>query len=330
MNDVAKTPAQPPKPSLTYLITAAVIVLALFSLAPYMPVSTIMTDLPSHFVLQYFIGSFILGVIVLVDKYPKYLFGLVVFSCVLNLLQLWPQTSFGTPPVFAGTPLKILQSNVLFLNGDTDSLKALVTIEKPDLIVAEEVTPVFETMFGTLKTDYPYQTIWAEANDGRGLAVLSKVPLDRSERQDFGTKVIPTMVFAIKHDDQEVTFVSVHPPTPNVSLRARDQVLGGIADMFKDLKAPLVVLGDFNATPYSPALKHLTAALQLTNARRGRGINGTWPAGLNYGFLQIPIDNALISETIGVTDYRLGPDISSDHLPSIITLAFREKKKDTP
>jgi len=331
MTDSANTPpAKQKQCSLTYLIIAGALVLALFSLAPYMPVSTVATDLPSHFVLQYFIGSIVLAIITLVDKYPKWVFGVAVFAFVLNLLQLWPQTPFGTPPMVAGAPLKILQTNVLFLNSDVESLKAMIAVEKPDLIVAEEVTPAFETMFGTLKADYPNQTIWAEEHDARGLAVLSKDPLDRMERHDFDAqKPVPTMVFALKHDGQEITFVSVHPPTPNVSLQTRDNIFNGIADMFKDRAFPLVVLGDFNATPYSPALQRLTNALQLTNARRGRGINGTWPTALP-AFLRLPIDNALLFDTIGVVDYHLGPDIGSDHLPSVITIAFKEKRKDAP
>jgi endonuclease/exonuclease/phosphatase (EEP) superfamily protein YafD len=54
--------------------------------------------------------------------------------------------------------------------------------------------------------------------------------------------------------------------------------------------------------------------MKLKNARDGRGILGSWPVATRLPLLRIPIDHMLVSETLGIEDFRLAPDIGSDHM----------------
>lgn len=311
--------------SLKYLVMAAIYALAALSLAAYAPVSNLWTDIPSHFPLQYAIAAVVLAGVVIADRYPRYLLAVLGLCFALNFFQLMPLLPLHAPAPAAGKPLRILQVNTLFLNKDTEDLKALIAVEDPDVIFAAEVNADFADMFRSLKPAYPRQEIWPQDQGPRGMALLSKYAGSLAERKYFDDKPVPALDWTLNWQGRALHFLSIHPFTPLNGLAQRDASFKAIAANYAQDKADgLVVLGDFNATFYCPALKQLTRELNLRNAREGMGLLGSWPAGLKLPFLRIPIDNLLLSPGLSVEEYRLGPDIGSDHLPSLITIAFTE------
>ncbi|HSG65741.1 MAG TPA: endonuclease/exonuclease/phosphatase family protein, partial [Gammaproteobacteria bacterium] len=85
---------------------------------------------------------------------------------------------------------------------------------------------------------------------------------------------------------------------------------------------PVVVTGDFNATPYSPYLRDWLERTRLEDPRRGRGIGITWPTMLPL--LGIPIDHCLVSEHFIVAESRQGVAFGSDHYPVFTRLILRD------
>ncbi len=78
---------------------------------------------------------------------------------------------------------------------------------------------------------------------------------------------------------------------------------------------PLIVAGDFNSTPYSYALKNLTARAGLD--RIAIGIP-TWPAPPTYPFPMpawLQLDQVMSRGEIIATPARTGPSGGSDHYP---------------
>jgi len=311
--------------TLKHLVTLGVFALLLLSLTPYAPISVLATDLPSHFVLQYFIGSFFALGLVIIARSPRYLLAAAGLCIVLNLVQLWPLIP-RTAEAASGPSLKILQVNTLFLNEDPAALQKLIESEDPDLIFAAEVNSPFASMFRGLK-NYQVQALYPEDETPRGMVLLSKTGSATVKREFLDDKRIPALEWALDFGGRHWRFLSIHPFTPINNIAERDAEFAAIAKKYADDKSDvLVILGDFNATFYCPALKQLTEALGLHNAREGRGMRGTFPANFKLPFLRIPIDNLLYRGDAVVTDYRLGPDIGSDHLPSLITLSLPEAK----
>lgn len=114
-----------------------------------------------------------------------------------------------------------------------------------------------------------------------------------------------------------VQFVTTHPPSPGDPglMRDRDQQLAA-AGAYVDASRPFVIAGDFNSTPWGRAYN----AVPGTRAGDPR-FEGTFPALL--GPLGLPIDHIRFGGLI-LTDYRVGPDIGSDHLPLFATFALPE------
>ena len=80
--------------------------------------------------------------------------------------------------------------------------------------------------------------------------------------------------------------------------------------------APVLLLGDMNLTPWSPAFADLLQQTGLRDGRLGFGLLPTWPA--RWGVLGIPIDHALISPAVTIHQMEIGRDVGSDHRPLVI------------
>lgn len=305
-------------------LALAVTGLLLVSLTPYMPAFSLQAiDLPSHFVPQYAIAAVILALFALVLRMRPRWLAILALVAALNVWQLWPFLP-APPAAAAGQPLVLLQANTLFLNKDPARLKALIAQEKPDLVVLSEINGDFIRMLSSLKADYPHQNLHPENGNPRGLGVISKLPLGGAKLAHFDAQRIPAQVFTIEHDGAKLQFVSVHPFTPLAGIDSRDETFSRIARDYRRMRdGNLVILGDFNATPWAPALKKLKTDLRLANSREGRGVMPTWPAGFPTALLRLPIDHVLVTANIAVLDHRLGPDIGSDHLPALVTLALK-------
>ena len=309
---------------MTTVVFIIALLLFLASLTPYIPLSRLVTDLPSHFSLQYLLGAVMMvPAAAYVHSMPNVYF-LLAGATLASLAQLIKFVSFGKlhdPLESDGAPLKILQVNVLKDNTDTAKLRELIKKENPDLIVACEVNGKFALMLRDISFDYPHQML--EPRDDRyGMAVLSKRPLEAQEHLSFTGKKSLSMGFRLRHDNTDIEFLSMHPQTPNRNIRARNHEFAMAVKHFGDRRDNIVVLGDLNATPYCQAYKKLVRALGLKNAREGQGICGTFPVFLPLPILHLPIDHVLAGANLMVREFKRGHDIGSDHFPTITTLSI--------
>ena len=103
---------------------------------------------------------------------------------------------------------------------------------------------------------------------------------------------------------------------------ARDDQLNGAGLRVDDREIPMILVGDFNATPWTGAFRDLLD-LGLIDAQRGRGVAGSWPAG--WGPFKIPIDHALHTPELTSTSFAFGASAGSDHRSLSVTLALAEE-----
>lgn len=308
---------------MSFLVLFSSICLLLASVTPYIKVSRQETDLPSHFVLQYFIAGCFFALLAGTFDAPAIACVMIFASLLLNIIQMVPLLGFGSNDTEAetGATFKILQVNVLKYNTDPSKLKALIEKEDPDLIVAAEVREPFCKMLDELRFKYPYQMQEPREKARYGMAVASKLGLTSQEHLALGGPDTLSMAFRLMHDGREISFLSMHPATPNTNIAARDREFAEAVKHFGARRGDIVIVGDLNATPYCPALKKLCRSLNLRNARERHGIGGSFPVFLKVPFMRLPIDHVLAGENLHAHGFRLGPDIGSDHYPTITTLS---------
>jgi endonuclease/exonuclease/phosphatase (EEP) superfamily protein YafD len=219
----------------------------------------------------------------------------------------------------AGHRVRLLLSNVYVGNSRYEALTDLIRAEDPDLLFIQEVTPPWAKQLETIRNEYPHGVI-RDAEDAGGIASLSRLPLIQAGDAGIGDYNGPSLEIRLNIGDRLVHIINTHTPPPMGKLHSqrRNEHFEVIAERVNDLPAPKILIGDLNATMWSPYFKRLVERTELVNAREGFGVLPTWPTFLPV--MKIPIDHCLVSRDIRVVGVRTGPHIGSDHLPLIVDL----------
>jgi endonuclease/exonuclease/phosphatase (EEP) superfamily protein YafD len=211
--------------------------------------------------------------------------------------------------------IRIVSANVHGSLSALGKLVQLATDYDADIValyeVPEELTP---ELFATLFQNLPNRLLLSERPNGWPLIRRSAIALREP------AAITPTLFdgshgVLLRTDVASVQVVTTHPPSPGDPhlMHDRDQQLGAIAGLI-DTARPFIIAGDFNTTPWG----HAYASVPGERAGDPR-LEGTFPALL--GPFGLPIDHIKFGG-LALTDYRVGPDIGSDHLPLFATFAL--------
>lgn len=117
-----------------------------------------------------------------------------------------------------------------------------------------------------------------------------------------------------------IAAVHGRPPWNNERTADRDNVnRAGAAIVASHPRGVLV--GDFNATPWSPMMLDLRR-LGLHRASCSGPITRTWRS-TGFPYYALPIDHVLSTESVIVSGCRVGPAVGSDHFPLIFDISQR-------
>lgn len=308
---------------MTFILFLFSVCLLLVSLTPLLPWPSLLIDLPSHFVLQYFIAGILLLLLCCVVRGGGISAPLVVVSLLLNAAHLAPHFLPGVPKVAEGPRLALLEANILRFNEEPEALHDLITTQKPDIVVVLELNPTFARMLEGLSDEYPHQKLVARENSSFGIGVISRLPLRDMAEETLYNVNIPSLHFNVMLGAEKIEFAALHAANPLDDLAARDGEFDNLVKKRSGLSsAHLVVTGDLNATPYCMAFKRFARALDLRSAQEGRGIFGTFHSGLPTTLLRLPIDHVLVGRKLAVEKHVIGPPIHSDHLPVMTILGL--------
>ncbi len=218
----------------------------------------------------------------------------------------------------AGTPWRLAAVNVLSSNRDHRAAERWLDEDHPDVVVALEVTPAWSRLFAR----FPHQVV-VPREDNFGIGVGSRLPLRQSRVIDLPGAIPALLVELETQSGRSCHLLAIHPvpPLTNALVERRDQQFAHLATVIREISGPLIVAGDFNATPWSPPIQQLRQKTGLTVSQSGCIPRPTWsPVGPHW--LGLPIDHVLVSPGLTVIDSRVGPDVGSDHLPVIVDVDF--------
>lgn len=300
----------------------AAIVDAVLSITGYLGEINLIFELSSHFKLQYLLVGLSTLIFFALARSKKIWLLVSAFCIVINLAEIVPW--YFPAPAFAGsTPgqyLRILHSNVLTNNRRYSDVISLVKAEQPDIAVFVEVSTSWARELAVLSEIFPYSSNQQES-ERFGSAIYSKLPLENASVQGFSSQR-KSLLADVKFQGKTISLILTHPSVPikQYSFIDRNQQLAAIGEYAAQVKNPLIVVGDFNTTMWSPFYKNMVKTAKLRNARSGFGILPTWPTFMPLVY--IPIDHLLVSKEIGVLKVRTGRNIGSDHLPLITDLVI--------
>ena len=272
-------------------------------------------DLFNHFYLQYaalgIIGA-LLG-LVLRARLAAVLF---VIATGFSLIQLAPffqapeqQTRTGTGDV------RVLALNVL--TGNKTPRKAInwILSENADVVILQETSRSWIDQLDLPLKDYDRLRTDTVRDDNFGMSVYVKRGMEVGEIEVLLKPAdLPWIDVELTKDGRPFRLLAVHtlPPTGAGPTSRRNQHIKAIAARADGIAGQVVIAGDLNATRWSHGLKDVVTIRPLRSAGLGQGLQGTWPSALWFTGM-IPIDQVLVSPEVFVSDFRVGPDVGSDH-----------------
>lgn len=277
-------------------------------------------DLFAGFRHQLAAGLIVCTLIAMLAKWKKTAVAIGLLAAV-NLVLVAP-LFFGPSRPDSGE-LRILSFNVLASNQRFEEVIDFIRATDADVVVLHEVTSRWEGAIEEASLtfdDWPYEVTEGRApGDLFGSLVLVEPGAD-VESFGFGLRDPRAIEIVLP---EGVALLAIHPLSPASEFRAEqnDRQFQFATDWVAGQDGPTIIVGDFNATPWSFPFRRLMSSTDMSNSARGFGLDLSYPADANP-LLRVPIDHLLYSDELAVVDRRLGPAMGSDHFPLTVDLAL--------
>ena len=286
-------------------------------------------DLFRHFLQQYAIGGLLLFAF-FACKRRLYWGGLCFAIALLSFGQIFMSAGYGAPKVAdeGAKTIKVIHYNRRHMLSEHADFISWVKAERPDILVIQEAKESHQNAMETIEKLYPY-TITEARQNAFGQLIYSTFPIISSdvtytERHALTIFYIHAVVDL--GDDRTLSLYAIHPPPPMNSALAkqRNEDLFSIATAIENDKAEnIIMLGDWNCTPYSPHFKNLVERTGLKNDYTSLSPIPSWPSHFAVPLFQIPIDHILHKGHLELMEKRRGPAMGSDHYPIIATFEVK-------
>ncbi len=250
--------------------------------------------------------------------------ALLALACAIaDAVVVLPHVVPGPREAGQGPVVRVCLANLRAANRRHEDVLAWVRETDADVVVLEEVNARWAAALAPLDATHPTRMVRPREDDF-GIGLWTRLPAVQLDDADLGASDVPAPVARLEAGGGATfTLVAVHalPPVSSAYAAVRAAQLRGVARIATHAEGPVVVLGDLNAAPWSPALATCLASGDLRNAAEGFGWRPTWPTA--SALVQVPLDHVLVSPGIGVRSLDVGPDLGSDHFPVVADLVLR-------
>lgn len=316
---------------LLVVVTAVPAILALFGFAvPEL-------DLLNHLQLLLFVGTIVGAALALACRTARAWQVLAIIGVLASgwtYVPEWLSSFAPRPAASGGQTVKVMTHNIFGLNYDMPRVAAVIEAEDPDIVALQEYFPEQAGLGELLKARYPY-SVRCQGGKRANLGLYSKIPFEREMTESdcpdtaYGAQRTAhiTAAFALE-DGSRFTLMTTHMDWPFPIARQRDE-FDATEEAIAELSGPLLVVGDFNSTPWSYAMKGFEAT---TGLRRETRNLLTYPLlftvpvrfapdGLANTLPFLALDQ-VFSRGVDVHTLGVGPATGSDHLPVVFTFSL--------
>lgn len=273
-------------------------------------------DLFTHFRPELTLGLALATVLALVVRHRK-LVLLALAGLLVNAVCMARVVWVGLVVTLAdGRAARVVSFNVAFFNRRFGEIAPWLESLQPDVIALQELPARELPAVLAQLPHYRYQFL--DANTGNyGVAIVSRWPLTNTRVVDLGVPERNAAQVTVQKSGAPFTVTAVHllwPLTPESSSE-RNRQMRALAPALAGCRGPCVAVGDFNATRWTPHFQDLVRDSGMRDCARGWFVPQTWPSWPIP--LRIRIDQCLVNSGVEVTAVMAGPDLGSDHLPTI-------------
>ncbi|HVG46766.1 MAG TPA: endonuclease/exonuclease/phosphatase family protein [Rubellimicrobium sp.] len=241
-------------------------------------------------------------------------------------LQLWrirPFTPLSRREMRFATPrgdgheVTLLASNVLMENERHDLVRDLIRSVDPDVVLLMETDRAWLEGVRPALASYPH-VLSLPKEDYYGMVFATRLEVVDAQIVYLTADETPTVFAELRTPGGRVFhFVGLHPqpPVPGVDTDERDAQVLYSARFARRSDVPLVTMGDFNDAAWSDSSRLFKHYGRYLDPRRGRGLYASFHA--KNPLIRCAIDQLFLTEDLAVVDFRLGPNVGSDHFPVI-------------
>jgi endonuclease/exonuclease/phosphatase (EEP) superfamily protein YafD len=313
--------------------------LSLFAIAAFLGFAVPVFDVLNHIQFLIFPGLIVAMIVVVpllgANRWRQFVLAATATGLLFSALTVMPETVAALqprPPLPTdGRPvIRMMTHNLFGLNYDMQRVARVITEENPDIIALQEY---FGEQSGELdpllKAKYPY-SVRCRGGKRANIALYSRLPFvqvdDHACPNDAYGRIRSGHIiatFTLK-DGTRFTVVTTHLdwPAPKMARQARQ--FETLRQALARIDTPLVLVGDFNSTSWSYALRGFAASAGLTRQDHNiftfpmrfdiAGWRDTWPPFL-------PLDHVMTRGPIAAHDLEAGPATGSDHLPLVFSFS---------
>lgn len=219
----------------------------------------------------------------------------------------------GPPEAAAGQrTVTMVFANVYRHQAALDAVAKLAAKENAEVVALTELPPGGVAAIRKALPNHPCVT----APIGRQTAMTTVIAAKQCSGQGQSTARRPSDAVFVDIPGVRVAAMHARAPWDNRATRERDEVIAASAAL-KAAEGPTVLLGDFNATAYSPGLTVVGEA-GFRRGRCGAPFAATWrDASPLFG---LAIDHAFLRGPVTLARCVVGPPIPADHFPLIVTV----------
>jgi endonuclease/exonuclease/phosphatase (EEP) superfamily protein YafD len=290
------------------LLWAALFGLAAFSLSAFLARVSQPFEIFSNFRLQFAAAA--LGLLVL--SLPLRSWRAVTVCAALTLLNgATVLAPLGRHAPVAETPqgaTRLLWANLQGNPAALDAAAALTRTEHADIVALGELPPEGASAVRQAFADFaclpsprqPYRTFYT--------MIIARAPCTQ-----FEIAVPPSVIAVASIDRLSVVAVHARPPKNNQHTADRDAAIAAAIAAARGG----VLLGDFNAAPWSPGLIDIGRG-EFRRAHCGAPFQPTWRSA--HPLFGLTIDHVFVAQGFTIAGCRRGPAIGSDHWPLIVDI----------
>jgi endonuclease/exonuclease/phosphatase (EEP) superfamily protein YafD len=264
------------------------------------------------------------------------LFAVALFISVWGGL-LWPHSR----PEPEGPVLTVMTYNLLVFNQNTEGVLDAIRQSDADVVGLVELNSTIARAIGReLAEEYPYQVLSGQGEALSGAGVISRYPLQRLDAPalDDPYWVGGPIAVEINWDGGPFVFVAAHSPAGSHKVEKREHQAKLIRDFAAAQTLPLIVAGDFNASPLNQSVAIVKQELNDAFGNAGTGFGHTFPGasdaatrgssrpqtfGIPWPQWLVRIDYVFYSDDWQAIDARIAPwEGNSDHRGVVADLAL--------